>query len=639
MNYILKQLRRIAPATMVLVALAFGMAPMVAEAAVPNYFQYQGRLLTAPTTPAANTTYQMRFSLWSDADFEASDIDGSGDLVAAPWQEVQTITTDSQGFFIANVGSVTALPNFVSGTHEFIQAEVKADGAANTTYFLLDNMQANAAIDRKSIINSVYAQNAKQLDGRELGFGNGDIPFLDPVTGKLDRTLITDDSWLDPVADEAALPVSGNQGDIVYVQSTDRIYTYNGTAWIKTGGAVDGSISGLEGRMTTAEADIDANTAAISAETTRATTAEGVNATAIATEQARAEAAELVLTNDLATEQARAEAAELVLTNDLATEAARAAAAELVLTNDLSTEAARAIAAELVLTNNLAAEAARAAAAEAANAGNITTLNADVNTAGSVLKSIKDNGQNATFSSTTGIAATTLGTAIDEVNENISDAINGLSWKAPVADVAALTTTYTSPVVGDTAYVTSIGEIYTWNGTSWVKTGADFFQDGSETAKGIVQFATDGETSALRAVQGNDSRLAQVGVNTTNITTNAANIATNVTDISTNATAISTEQTRAEAAEATLTTNLATEAARATAAETANATAISTEAARATAAEGVNATAIATETSRATTAEGVNAAAIATETSRATAVEDNTKNFVSTGFDVFIVNF
>jgi hypothetical protein len=58
--------------------------------------------------------------------------------------------------------------------------------------------------------------------------------------------------------------LTATEGDIVFVQSTDRIYTYDGAAWIKTGGAIDGSITALEGRLDTAETDIDANTAAVS---------------------------------------------------------------------------------------------------------------------------------------------------------------------------------------------------------------------------------------------------------------------------------------------------------------------------------------------------------------------------------------
>ncbi len=55
-----------------------------------------------------------------------------------------------------------------------------------------------------------------------------------------------------------------------------------------------------------------------------------------------------------------------------------------------------------------------------AKKSDITTLNADVNTEGSVLKSIKDNAENATYdNSTSGLTADTLGDAIDEVEARV----------------------------------------------------------------------------------------------------------------------------------------------------------------------------------------------------------------------------
>lgn len=722
MNSILKRLQRVAPASLALAALAFSLVPMATtHAAVANTLSFQGRLLTGPTTPAANTNFEMRFSLWADADFVEGTDRAAGALVGAPWQEVQTVSTDAQGFFITNVGSATALPSvFDSNMHQYLQAEVKIQGAPDSKYFLLDNMAANSTIDRKSISNSVYAQNAARLDGRKLGFEAGDIPFLDPVTGKLDRTLMTDDSWLDPVTDiDAMNALSGlTSGDIVFVQSTARIYTYDGSTWLKTGGDLDNSVAAAEGRLDTAEADIDTNTAAIVTEAARAAAAEGVNATAIAAETTRATDAESTLTSALATEKSRAEGIEAGIISDLTAEETRALAAEAANAAAIIAESTRATGAESTLTTNLSAEVTRATDAEAgiisdlnaeearalaaegvlsgrlttteentaanlaaiqSNDGELSTLNGDVNTAGSVLKSIKDTAVNAGFASGTGLASTTLGTAIDEVNTNLSNAIQGLSWKSPVTNVADLTTTYSNPVEGDTAYITSIGEIYTYNGTEWVKTGADFFQDGDTSSKGIVQFATDGEIAALKAVQSNDGRLAQVGVNTTNIATNALAISTNnsnqtaalaaettraTTAEGVNAAGIITEKTRAEAAEAELQTALNTEKSRALAAELVNSNAITAEEVRALAAEAINAAAVVTEKdraetveaalqtaldaeiARATAAEEANADAIAAEQARAeaaeaanTAADDAHRDFNSTGFDVFIVDF
>ena len=55
-----------------------------------------------------------------------------------------------------------------------------------------------------------------------------------------------------------------------------------------------------------------------------------------------------------------------------------------------------------------------------AKKSDITTLNADVNTEGSVLKSIKDNAGNATYDNpTSGLTADTLGGAIGEAGGRI----------------------------------------------------------------------------------------------------------------------------------------------------------------------------------------------------------------------------
>lgn len=67
-----------------------------AHAAVSNTIAYQGRLLSGPTTPAANLNFEMRFSLWSDADFvDGIDRNGSGALVGTIWQEEVPMVTDS----------------------------------------------------------------------------------------------------------------------------------------------------------------------------------------------------------------------------------------------------------------------------------------------------------------------------------------------------------------------------------------------------------------------------------------------------------------------------------------------------------------------------------------------------------------
>ncbi|HHA18452.1 MAG TPA: hypothetical protein ENK70_01950, partial [Methylophaga sp.] len=101
-----------------------------AATTTPGTIAYQARLLNSSNVPLTGS-YSVRFSLWSDADFSVGvDVDGAGAIViAAPgyagWQETQTVTTDTYGLFDVAVGSVTPLPNFTNGTHDFLQVEVK----------------------------------------------------------------------------------------------------------------------------------------------------------------------------------------------------------------------------------------------------------------------------------------------------------------------------------------------------------------------------------------------------------------------------------------------------------------------------------------------------------------------------------
>ncbi len=220
----------------VLTSLVLGIVPTV-QAQNTSYLNFQGRLLMSATTPAANYTFNLRLSIWDDEDYvAATDKNGAGALVGAAWQEVQTLTTDAQGFFIAKVGSETALPEFDPAVHRYLQADVKATTAENTNYIILDNMMANDAVDRKSILDSAYAQNSLLLNGHDTGTDAGDIPFLNE-NGQLDRALLDAGTWLDPVADVAARDaITGMvDGSVVYIESENSLYVYKDNAWAKMG--------------------------------------------------------------------------------------------------------------------------------------------------------------------------------------------------------------------------------------------------------------------------------------------------------------------------------------------------------------------------------------------------------------------
>lgn len=218
------------------IALVLGIIPTT-YATNTNYLNFQGRLLMSATTPAANFTFNIRLSIWDDGDYNpVTDKDGSGSLVGASWEEIQTLTTDSQGFFVAKVGFVTPLPEFDSSIHRYLQADVKQPAAPDTSYYLLDNMLATETIDRKSILDSAYAQNSLRLNGHDTGTDAGDIPFLNE-NGQLNRSLLDAGTWLDPVADATALAALTGmaEGSVTFMESENVLYIYQDSAWAKMG--------------------------------------------------------------------------------------------------------------------------------------------------------------------------------------------------------------------------------------------------------------------------------------------------------------------------------------------------------------------------------------------------------------------
>lgn len=154
-----------------------------AATTTPATINYQGRLLNAASVPLTGA-YTFRFSLWSDADWDAGDETGAGaiDVAAigyAGWQETHAVTVGAFGLFDIPLGSLTVFPNFTSGTHAFLQVEVKTTGAPDTSYEVLDPTASLADVtDRKTIHNQAYAQNADTLDNADVGTAAGDIATL-----------------------------------------------------------------------------------------------------------------------------------------------------------------------------------------------------------------------------------------------------------------------------------------------------------------------------------------------------------------------------------------------------------------------------------------------------------------------------
>lgn len=167
-----------------LLGMLFGIPQnLYAVSTTPATINYQGRLLNSANTPL-NGNYTFRFSLWNSADWVAGDTTPGGAIdITSPsysgWQEAHAVTTANFGLFNISLGSLAALPNFTAGTHDFLQVEVKVTGALDTTYEILDPQGTTAdLIDRKTIHDQAYAENADTIDNVEIGTGAGNIPVL-----------------------------------------------------------------------------------------------------------------------------------------------------------------------------------------------------------------------------------------------------------------------------------------------------------------------------------------------------------------------------------------------------------------------------------------------------------------------------
>lgn len=195
-------MKKIALALSVLLLSALLLPPLAkAAVSVPLTMNYQGRLLNRNNVPQSGQ-FVFRFSLWSDNDWDApADFDGTGQIPAlAPgftsYQETQTVTVGSGGFFSTQIGSTTPLPNFVLSAHKYLQVELKKSTNPDTAFELLDPDGTNNANDRKIINSSPFAINADTLDNADTGTSEGNVPLLGP-SGKIPASMLPSTADLD----------------------------------------------------------------------------------------------------------------------------------------------------------------------------------------------------------------------------------------------------------------------------------------------------------------------------------------------------------------------------------------------------------------------------------------------------------
>lgn len=189
-----------------LTALAAGAATILligqalAAATVPNTHVYNGHLLNSAGT-AITTAHKIRFSYWKSADFVSTDTTSAGAINTgatnyASWNEVHTVTPDSNGYFSVRLGSGTSLPSLATFAAAelqslYLQVEVKSASAADTAYEVLDVDGNNTAADRSPVLSVPFALNADRVDQRDVGTGSGSIPFLQ-TGGLLPVSMIPD---------------------------------------------------------------------------------------------------------------------------------------------------------------------------------------------------------------------------------------------------------------------------------------------------------------------------------------------------------------------------------------------------------------------------------------------------------------
>ena len=229
-----------------------------AEQTVPQLFAYNAKLKDSSGN-AITTNHSVRFSLWNTSDFVSGDVTATGAIheaasTYAGWNEVQSVTPNSDGYFTVELGSVTSLPNFASFSNSDLanlhfQIEVKAASAADTAYELLDVDSSSTTKDRAPLLSVPFASNADMLDKRHAGTGSGSIPVLGPGgyieqagTNKDRFTIDADNSTGGTISLRFGLTLAKEIG---YEQAASR-FNFNDDVRIQGNLTVTGLINGID---------------------------------------------------------------------------------------------------------------------------------------------------------------------------------------------------------------------------------------------------------------------------------------------------------------------------------------------------------------------------------------------------------
>ena len=320
-------------------------------------------------------------------------------------------------------------------------------------------------------------------------------------------------------ADTQDLDFTGDSGTgaVELDSQTLNLVGTNGVQTTASGQTITIDTSSLDTRLTTAEADIDTNTASITTEETARIAADttlqtnidseaSTRASADTSEAATRLANDNTLQGNIDTEASTRATADTTLQTNIDAEATTRGSADTTLQTNIDSEAATRLANDNTLQSNIDAEAATRLA-------NDNTLQGNIDTEASTRSSADTALQGQIDSNDTDIATNAANIATNTTNISSND-----------TDISGL----------DTRLTTAEGNI-TSNDTDI--TGLD---NRLTTAEGnISSNDTDIATNAANIA----TNVTNIATNVTNIATNVTNIATNVTDIATNATDIATNVT------------------------------------------------------------------------------------------------
>lgn len=228
----------------------------------PQRIIYDAHLLDS-SGDAITTAHSVRFSWWTSADSVAGDTTATGAINTgassyANWQEVHTVTPNSDGYFSVELGSITALPDLSSFTsvqlqNLHLQVEVRASSAADTSYELLDRDTSDTTLDRSPIDTVPFALNADRLDLHDTGTGSGSIPVLQSG-GLLGVGLIPSGTNRNEFTIDADASASGSitlrfgtalAKELTYDQGNSR-FNFNDDVRIQGNLTVTGLINGID---------------------------------------------------------------------------------------------------------------------------------------------------------------------------------------------------------------------------------------------------------------------------------------------------------------------------------------------------------------------------------------------------------